>query len=332
MWNRQPARVNRRARYAVRNEHVPVLIEMRRHLIGEDDMDKSLQEALKNLSRYGNSFGAPPWARSKWTQQLDFTIKDARKEPVQYLWFVGDYASYDPRLNAATRAAASVFHKAGLDFGILCEDEQNSGNDVRVAGKERLYESLQNRNLKAFRRARFEEIITTDPHSFQVLQHEYPATNGARSVRHHTQLLSDLILQGKLPLRKRLKRKVTYHDPCYLGRYNAIFNAPRRVLAALGLEVVEMPRNRTYSYCCGAGGGRIWREDPPVFMERPAVSRVKEAASLSGVHTLVVVCPKDFVMFQDAIKTAGLPEQARGERDFGVGGASYGLAASGTRP
>ena len=293
-------------RCPVMNEHVPVLIEMRRRLVGEGEMDKSLQEALKNLNRYGNSFGAPPRSRSKWTQQLDFSIKDARKEPVQYLWFVGDYASYDPRLNAATCAAARVFHKAGLDFGTLGEGERNSGNDVRLAGEEGLYESLQEKNLKTFGSACFEEIITTDPHSFQVLKHEYPATNGARSVRHYTQLLSDLILQEKLPLRKKVRLRVTYHDPCYLGRYNAIFNAPRRVLAALGLELVEMPRNRTFSYCCGAGGGRIWMEDPPVFKERPAVSRVKEAAALPGVHTLVVVCPKDFVMFQDAIKTAGL--------------------------
>jgi Fe-S oxidoreductase len=128
-------------------------------------------------------------------------------------------------------------------------------------------------------------------------------------VRHHTQLLSDLILQDKLPLRKKLRMRVTYHDPCYLGRYNAIFNAPRRVLTALGLELVEMPRNRTYSYCCGAGGGRIWMEDPPVFKERPAVSRVREAAALANIRTLVVVCPKDLVMFQDAIKTAGLEDR-----------------------
>jgi Fe-S oxidoreductase len=279
---------------------------MRRRLVGEGDMDKSLQEALKNLNRYGNSFGAPPRVRAKWTQQLDFPVKDARKEPVQYLWFVGDYASYDPRVNAATCAAARVFHKAGLDFGILGDSERNSGNDVRLVGEDGLYESLQEKNLKTFGTARFQEIITTDPHSFQVLKHEYPASNGAHQVRHHSQLLGDLILQGNLPLRKKLRMKVTYHDPCYLGRYNGIFNAPRRVLAALGLELVEMGRNRTYSYCCGAGGGRIWMEDPPVFLERPAVSRVKEAAGLNNVHTLVVACPKDLVMFQDAIKTTGL--------------------------
>ncbi len=293
-------------RCPVMNEHVPVLIEMRRRLVGEGDMDKSLQEALKNLNRYGNSFGSPPRARPKWTQQLDFPVKDARKEPVQYLWFVGDYASYDPRVTAATCAAARVFHKAGLDFGILGDSEQNAGNDVRLAGEEGLYESLQEKNLRAFGRARFQEIITTDPHSFQALKHTYPASNGARTVRHHTQLLSDLILEGRLPLARKLRMKVTYHDPCYLGRYNAIFNAPRRVLDALGLELIEMPRHRTYSLCCGGGGGRIWMEDPPVFKERPAISRVNEAAALPEVRTLVVVCPKDLVMFQDAIKTAGL--------------------------
>jgi len=296
-------------RCPVMNEHVPVLIEMRRHLVGRGDMDKSLQEALKNLTRYGNSFGTAPRARPKWTQQLQFPIKDARKEPVHYLWFVGDYASYDPRVAGATCAAARVFRKAGLDFGILHEGEYNSGNDVRLAGEEGLFETLRDKNLKSFAKAHFDEVVTTDPHSFHVLKHEYPATNGARSVRHYTQLLSDLILSGELPLRKKLGMKVTYHDPCYLGRYNAIFNAPRRVIAALGLDLVEMPQNRTFAYCCGAGGGRIWMEDPPVIKERPALTRVREAASLKGVHTLVVVCPKDLVMFQDAIKTLGLEDK-----------------------
>ena len=296
-------------RCPVMNEHVPVLVEMRRHLVGRGDMDKSLQEALKNLTRYGNSFGTAPRARPKWTQQLQFPIKDARKEPVHYLWFVGDYASYDPRVAGATCAAARVFRKAGLDFGILHDGEYNSGNDVRLAGEEGLFETLRDKNLKSFAKAHFDEIVTTDPHSFHVLKHAYPATNGARSVRHHTQLLGDLILSGELPLRKKLGMKVTYHDPCYLGRYNAIFNAPRRVIAALGLDLVEMPQNRTFAYCCGAGGGRIWMEDPPVIKERPALTRVREAASLKGVHTLVVVCPKDLVMFQDAIKTLGLEDK-----------------------
>jgi Fe-S oxidoreductase len=272
-------------------------------------MDKSFQEALKSLARYGNSFGAAPQARPSWTRQLRFSIKDARQEPVQYLWFVGDYASYDPRVAAATCAAARVFHRAGLDFGILYDGECNSGNDARLAGQEGLFEALRGKNLRSFAKAHFDEVVTTDPHSFHVLKHEYRATNGARTVRHHTQLLSEMILGGELPLRRKLGMTVTYHDPCYLGRYNAIFNAPRKVMAALGLELVEMPQNRTFAYCCGAGGGRIWMEDPPVLKEHPAHARVREAASLQGVHTLVVVCPKDLVMFQDAIRKTGLEDK-----------------------
>jgi len=272
-------------------------------------MGQSLQKALQNLKRHGNSFGASAKARPRWTQQLKFSIKDARKEPVQYLWFVGDYASFDPRAAKATCAAARVFRKAGLDFGILYESEHNSGTDVRLAGEEKLFEILRDKNLDAFARAHFDGIITTDPHSFHVLKHEYPSANGARQVLHYTELLSNLILDGTLPLRHKLRMRVTYHDPCYLGRYNAIFHAPRRVIAALGLKLIEMPLNRTYAYCCGAGGGRIWREAPPVFQERPAVTRVREAATLKGVHTLVVVCPKDLVMFQDAIETAGLEDR-----------------------
>jgi Fe-S oxidoreductase len=272
-------------------------------------MDKSFQKALKNLNRYGNSFGEARRLRPRWTEQLHFSIKDARQEPVQYLWFVGDYASYDPRVADATCAAARVFHRAGLDFGILYEGECNSGNDARLAGEDGLFEILRDKNLRSFAKAHFDEVVTTDPHSFHALKHEYRATNGARTVRHHTQLLSEMILGGELPLRRKLRMTVTYHDPCYLGRYNAIFNAPRKVMAALGLELVEMPQNRTFAYCCGAGGGRIWMEDPPAFKEHPALTRVREAASLQGVHTLVVVCPKDLVMFRDAIRRTGLEEK-----------------------
>ena len=272
-------------------------------------MDKSFQEALKNLNRCGNSLGAAPRLRPNWTRQLQFSIKDARHEPVQYLWFVGDYASYHPRVAEATCAAARVFRKAGLDFGILYEGEYNSGNDARLAGEDGLFETLRDKNLRSLAKAHFDEVVTTDPHSFHALKHEYPATNGARSVRHHTQLLSEMILGGELPLRRKLGMTVTYHDPCYLGRYNAIFNAPRRVMAALGLDLVEMPQSRTFAYCCGAGGGRIWMEAPPVLKERPALTRVREAASLKGVHTLVVVCPKDLVMFQDAIRATGLEDK-----------------------
>jgi Fe-S oxidoreductase len=292
-------------RCPVFNEHIPILVEMRRRLVSEGALPGGLAETLTNLSRYGNSFGVSPRVRAKWTQGLDFRIKDARKEPVEYLWFVGDYASYDQRLPAVTRAMARVLHAAGVDFGILYDGEQNSGNDVRRTGEEGLFEMLAEKNLKTLRAAHFARIVTSDPHSFHALKNEYP-DNIARPVVHYSELLAGLISAGKIRLRKPMDLAVTYHDPCYLGRYNGVYGAPRAVLHALGVQCAEMPRNRSSALCCGAGGGRIWMEDTVAHKERPAESRVCEAASLPGVETLVVACPKDLVMFQDAVKTTGL--------------------------
>jgi Fe-S oxidoreductase len=291
-------------RCPVFNEHIPVIVEMRRHLVSKGEVEPRVQEALMNFTRYGNSFGASPRARAKWVQGLDFKPKDARKEPVEYLWFTGDYASYDPRLQPVTRAAARLFRKAGVDFGILYEEEQNSGNDARRAGEEGLFEMLRDKNLKALGKTKFERIVTTDPHTYHALKNEYGDGNGR--VLHYTELIDNLLKSGKLPLERRLDAAVTYHDPCYLGRYNGIYEAPRRVLNTLGAKLVEMPRNRARAHCCGAGGGRIWMEDAPGVKERPAENRVREAAATDGVSTLAVACPKDLVMFQDAVKTAGL--------------------------
>ena len=293
-------------RCPVFNEHLPVLIEMRRHLVSQGQVEHRIQETLTDLTRYGNSFGASPRARPKWTQGLGFRIKDARKEPVEYLWFVGDYASYDSRVIPATRAMARVLEFAGVNFGILYEDEQNAGNDVRRIGEEGLFDLLLEKNRKSLASARFKQIVTTDPHTYHVLKNEYPAIGGDGHVLHSTELLAKLFRAGKLPVRHSLRMAVTYHDPCYLGRYNGVVQAPRRVIDELGATLLELPRNHNNSYCCGAGGGRIWMEDVPGITERPAENRVREAARLQGVHTLVVACPKDLVMFQDAIKTTGL--------------------------
>jgi Fe-S oxidoreductase len=271
-------------------------------------MDKRLQEALMNLKRYGNSFGQSERARAKWTQGLSFKLKDARKEPTEYLWFVGDYASYDPKAQAVTRAAARVFNTAGLDFGILYEGERNSGNDVRRVGEDGLSEMLLGKNLQAFAKAQYRQLVTTDPHTYHALKNEYESNGNGRGntkVLHHTELLDSLIRSGKLPFKQKLDLTATYHDPCYLGRCNEVYDAPRHVLQALGVKLTEMPRNRGNSYCCGAGGGRIWMEDTPGIKERPAESRVREAAQ-TGVSTLVTACPKDLVMFQNALKPTGL--------------------------
>jgi Fe-S oxidoreductase len=287
--------------------------------VSRGELEDRVQEVLKNLGRYGNSFGKSARARASWTTGLPAPVKDARKEAVEFLWLVGDYASYDPRAQTVTRAAATVLQRAGVDFGILYEGEQNAGNDVRRIGEEGLFGQLMDKNTATLGKAKFTKILTTDPHTYHVVKHEY-AGNGSGplhgvEVLHIAELLDRLVREGKLVFEKPLGGRVTYHDPCYLGRYNGVYEAPRHLLRALGVRLVEMKRNRRDAYCCGAGGGRIWMEDVPGIKERPAENRVREAAGLAGVDTLVVSCPKDLVMFQDALKTTQL-ESALAVKDL----------------
>jgi Fe-S oxidoreductase len=287
-------------------EHVDAIVDMRRYLVNDGRVDAELQDALSNLGRYGNSFGQSERMRAKWTQSIQPPIKDVRKEAVEYLWFVGDYASYHSALTNITLKTAQVFQKAGVNFGILYDGERNSGNDVRRVGEEGLFELLTEKNIATMAKCEYRAIITTDPHSYNTLKNEYSANGNHQQVLHYTELLDQLITAGKLQLNKRQGIKVTYHDPCYLGRYNGVYDAPRRVIEATGCELVEMPRHRERTFCCGAGGGRIWMEEKSDNKERPAEIRVREAADLPGVSTLVTACPKDLVMFRDAVKTAGL--------------------------
>jgi Fe-S oxidoreductase len=289
------------------NDQLSSIIDMRRYLVLEGDVDPQLQDALANLGRYGNSFGKSDRMRAKWTKPIKPKIPDARRNEVEYLWFVGDYASYHASMLDKTELMAEVFQSAEVDFGLLYDGERNSGNDVRRVGEEGLFDMLAEKNLLAFSKSSFQTIVTSDPHSYNTLKNEY-SDNGDDhySVLHYSQLFDQMLSSGKLDVTKSLGYRVTYHDPCYLGRYNGEYDAPRRVISALGCELVEMPRNRENTFCCGAGGGRIWMEDPPEVTERPAELRVKEAASLEDVDVLVVTCPKDLVMFQDAVKTADL--------------------------
>jgi Fe-S oxidoreductase len=288
------------------------VIDVRRALINDGDtLDANLQKSLENLGKQGNSFGQSARMRAKWTTGLDFKIKDARREEVDYLWFVGDYASFDPRSQELTRAVARLLHDASVDFGVLYEAEWNTGNDVRRAGEEGLFEMLAEHNIEVIGKAKFREgIITTDPHTMNALRFEYAKLGQAYKVAHYTQVIAHFLRQGKIKLARQLKYRVTYHDPCYLGRYNRVFDAPRQILEKVGAELIEMPRNREHSFCCGAGGGQIWRSES-VPGERPAESRIKEAFAVLGdgdaknVPLFVVACPKDVAMYSDAVKTSG---------------------------
>jgi Fe-S oxidoreductase len=291
-------------------EHVDAIVDMRRHMVIEGQVDAELQTALANLGRYGNSFGKSPRARARWSRRIKPKLKDARKEQVDYLWFLGDYASFSSTLTEVTKQTAAVFTKAGMDFGILYEEENHSGNDARRVGEEGLFEMMVEKNTEAFEKCQFKRIITTDPHSYNTLKHEYPqSSNGSWEILHYAEVLDALIASGKIKFNRKLDYQVTYHDPCYLARYNDMTAAPRRVIQATGCQIVEMPRHGDQTFCCGAGGGRIWMEESPDIQERPAEIRIGEAAELPEVSTFVVACPKDVVMFQDAVKTKGLEER-----------------------
>ncbi|MGO9007657.1 MAG: (Fe-S)-binding protein [Beijerinckiaceae bacterium] len=293
----------------VQIEQLPKIVGMRRALVDVGDVSTTLQAAMTALQKNGNSFRKPRKSRPKWTTGLSFEIKDARVEPVDVLWFVGDFASFDPRVQAFTRGVAELFHRAGLDFGIIFESEQNSGNDIRRAGDEGLFRTLAESNIAALAECTFNRIVTTDPHTFNALRNDYPEFGGHYDVCHYAEVIEHLIASGSLTLSQpSLQGKATYHDPCYLGRYNDCFEAPRRVIASTGLGLRDMPRCRENSFCCGAGGGRIWQADAGTG-ERASESRIREAMALDDVKYFVVACPKDVVMYASAVESLGVGDR-----------------------
>jgi Fe-S oxidoreductase len=287
-------------------EHVPIIIQLRRRLVEMGELDSALQRTLEAVASTGNSFGEPKRKRGRWAKDLPEPPKDVRNEPAEYLWYVGDYASFDARAQEATVALAQVLRAADVDFGLLYDAEKTAGCDVRRVGEEGLWTSLAEENIETIGGCEFERIVTSDPHTFHTLRNEYPQVGGSWPVVHHSQLLLELLQTGALTPLRRLEGAVTYHDPCFLGRYNGVYEEPRAVLRALGLEVREMPRNRDNSFCCGAGGGVIWmKEAERAEMPRPAEQRIAEALVLDGVSTFVVACPKDASMYSAAVTALG---------------------------
>jgi Fe-S oxidoreductase/nitrate reductase gamma subunit len=299
-------------------EHVPQFTEMNRRLTEMGEMDDNVQDTMMDVFQQGNSFGDPERKRPDWVEELDFEVPDAREESVEYLWYVGDYPSYDERNRRIARSLATIFEHAGVDYGILYEDEQNDGNDVRRVGEEGLYEMLAEDNAAAFEECEFETLVCTDPHSYNTFKNEYPEledvewnADGAVDVHHYTQVVQDLADSGALDLAgTELDYTVTYHDPCHLGRMNDEFEAPRDLVRRTGASLHEMPRNRSNSFCCGGGGGGLWMdfdEEP-----KPSEERLREALedtdAESSVEKFVVACPMCMTMYEDGRKTGDFEE------------------------
>ena len=296
----------------VGNEPMADIIDIRRRLlIDGGEIDSGVQNALQSLATNGNWMSKGKRLRGRWAKEMEFPVKNATEEPVEHLWFVGDTSSFDERVIPNTKMVARIFNQGGLDFGIMYQNESNAGNDVRRVGEEGLFEQLVEQNMAAFGKSQFKQIVTTDPHSFNTLKNEYPQFGGKFEVKHYTVTLLKLFEEGRLTAKNKLSHyQVTFHDPCYLGRYNGGFTAPRKLLELVGVEFNEMPRNCENSFCCGAGGGQIWMGKVAPG-ERPAENRIKEALSTfeknpsDKKQLFIVTCPKDMIMYSDAVKTTG---------------------------
>lgn len=272
-------------------------------------LPEELQAALESSRRYGNALGAPPRKRGEWIRDLDFPVPilARAKEPVDVLWFVDDYASFHPRAQRATRALARILHRLGVRFGILGPEEVCSGDVQLLAGERGLFELLALKNAKTLAKYSFDRVLTSDPHTYNVLRNEYPKLGVEVPVVHATQLLVEHLDELLPDLQPVASRRVTYHDPCALGRAhgNGIYEEPRRLLEAIpGLELVEMPHHRAQSICCGGGGGGMWLDG--FVWDRAGVRttewRVAEALAV-GADVLAVACPYEAPRFEDAVKT-----------------------------
>jgi len=284
-----------------------LMARTKEELILAGNVPAELQSALENSQRYGNPLGESPRKRADWVTGIVPEVKvlgKVRKE-VDVLWFVGDYSSYHPRVQQVTKALARVLNALGVDFGILGPEESSDGDSQRLAGERGLFEMLAEKNGLAFGKYEFNEIITTDPHAYNAIKNEYPGLDISYPVRHYTEYLADRIDQLKPLLKKEVKAKVAYHDPCYLGRANGIYEQPRLILQAIhGVELVEMAHNFKNSLCCGGGGGGMWLDG---FQWEKAHVRLSEwrvnEALAAGAEILAVACPYETPRFEDAAKT-----------------------------
>ncbi len=265
-----------------------------------------LQDALQNTQRYGNPLGESPRKRAAWVRGIEppVTIMSQASRPVDVLWFVGDYASFHPRVQLVSQALARVFNALGVDFGILGPEESSDGDSQRLAGERGLFEMLAEKNGRAFQKYRFNQIVTADPHAFNALKNEYPALGISYPVKHYTQFLFEKLDQLKRLYKEEVKALVTYHDPCYLGRANGVYEEPRQLLKSIpGLELVEMSHHASDSLCCGGGGGGMWLDGFQWEQAHVRMSewRVREAVA-AGADILAVACSYETPRFEDAGK------------------------------
>ncbi len=291
------------------------ILDMRRYLsLMESNFPSELGKAYVAMENQGNPWGLSQQTRAEWAKKLDFEVKilgDPGVDSADYLWYVGCAGSFDDRNQAVTIALAKLLHEAGIDFAILGPREMCNGDPARRSGNEYVWQQLALQNIENFDDLGVSKVITQCPHCFNTLANEYPQMGGSYEVVHHTELLAELIRAGRVgsAVSDGSRRTVTYHDPCYLGRHNDIYLAPREVVAATGdIEMVEMPRHGTRGLCCGAGGARFWMEEHTG--KKVNIERAEEALA-TGATEIAVSCPYCFVMIDDGVKELGKGDEVR---------------------
>lgn len=279
-----------------------IFLAARKEMVADGLVLPRLARFFRNIEATGNPYRELREQRDKWAEGTG--IK--RYSGEEYLYYVGCVGSFDTRSQRAARALGEVLLKAGLSFGILGSKEECDGNEVNIMGEKRIFEILLEKNLKTFSELGIKRIVTLSPHSYHAFRNYYP---NKFQVFHYTQLLRDLIKEGKLNTSKELKAKVTYHDPCFLGRHDKEYEAPREMLKAIpGIELIEMERNKENAFCCGGGSGNFYIDSFGGRELSPARIRVREAYQ-TGASILAVACPICLTMLTDAVKGENLEEK-----------------------
>jgi Fe-S oxidoreductase len=288
----------------VGNEPMRDILDIRRNLsMMESNFPKQLENAFKGMERNANPWNVSQADRMKWAEGLNVPTIEQNAEP-EILWWVGCAPATDARAQKTAQAFAKILNAAGVNYAVLAKNEACNGDSARRAGREDIFFGLASQNVEILNEVAPKRIVTTCPHCLHTIKNEYPAFGGNYTVIHHTQFINELVGAGKISMNiEGDNMKVTFHDPCYLGRHNKIFDAPRDDLKSAGLEVIEMPRHAAKSFCCGAGGAQMWKEEEN-GTARVNTTRFAEAKA-TGADTVAVGCPFCMSMMTDASKADG---------------------------
>jgi Fe-S oxidoreductase len=288
-----------------RNHILDIFLALRAECVERRLITPTVKKFFESVYAYGNPWKAVREQRGEWAAGTGIKGYDPGDE---FLYYVGCVGSYDPRGMRVARAVGEVMLAAGLSFGVLGSDEGCDGNEVNLLGEEGLFEFLATRNVETFHRLGVRKIVTLSPHSYHVMRKEYPRYGGRFEVSHYTQLIRDALTAGRLDVSRGLSRRVTYHDPCFLGRQNGEYEAPRAILQSIpGLDLVEMPRSREHAFCCGGGAGNFYAAALDGTERSPGRIRVREAQE-AGAKVVGVACPSCLTMLEEAARLEGLEE------------------------